>query len=182
MVGPAKRVSMNPVALSLAPWLAVGWWIGTGLQLQQATLWSFQRVLVGLMGSALIGACLWGAQTHMRHWPAIFTNTSVAMRMLGLRFAWGAMACLMALSFVNARSWHQAQDALKPSLEGVDLNVVGEVTSLPQKGSLGVRFHFHALSAKLLGEMKRYKFRKSLLCHGLQVKRQTLWILGLPAS
>ncbi len=142
---------MNPVALSFAPWLAVGWWLGTGLQLQQATLWSFQRVLVGLLGSALIGACLWGAQTHMRHWPAIFTNTRVAMRMLGLRIAWGAMACLMALSFVNARSWQQAQDALKPSLEGVDLRVVGEVMSLPQKGSLGVRFHLHPISAKVLG-------------------------------
>jgi competence protein ComEC len=140
--------------IQMAPWLALGWLAGTGLQLQQAHFWPFKFVALGLAMSCLLLGMAWLAylvkKTRYRETKAMRAGRGALMWAKLLPGLLSLAACLLALSVVNARALYQAHDALLPQLEGQDLRVTGEVMSLPQKGSLGVRFQFHVVSAQRL--------------------------------
>ena len=143
MVGHSEGLNM----LRRAPWLVWGWLFGAGIQLQQSDIWPVEWVL----GFGFLGALLFV-------WSAKFLGSSVSNtshRSLTFGFSSNVLAlwvlsmasCSMALAVVNARCIIQAQDALAPALEGVDLSVTGMVSSLPQRGPLGIRFQFKVNAA-----------------------------------
>lgn len=111
--------------------LALGLLASVALQLQQAAL-SPAAVYAGIGAAAL--ACL-----------------AVAWR-VARPLAWlVAGAVLLGFAFTGARAVWQQGDALRPALEGVDLQVRGVVASLPQQNANGVRFRFEVESASLQG-------------------------------
>ena len=127
--------------LQRAPWLVWGWLLGTGIQLQQSAIWPVQWVLgVGFLGMVLL-VC--GTQFLQLHGRLTRGNSSNVWAFFVLSMA----SCSMALAVVNARCIIQAQDALSPALEGVDLSIKGMVSSLPQRGPLGIRFQFKVNAA-----------------------------------
>lgn len=109
---------------------------GTAAQLQQQALWP-QAAYAALCAAAVMLACVaWG----LRRRPA-------ALALLG------AMAALL-LGF-GATGWRAAErlgQALPAAVEGLDLQVVGVVASLPQFHADGVRFRFEMESASHGGQ------------------------------
>lgn len=117
--------------LSRGSAVLLGWVLGVALQLQQAALspaWAYGLAL----GAALVAAglaFLFRARFHVSLW---------------------ALAAALALGWglTGARALAFAEHALNPALEGVDLQVVGRVASLPQRGAQGQRFVFEVESAR----------------------------------
>jgi competence protein ComEC len=105
--------------------------LGAALQLQQAALWGW-AVYAGLL---LVAAAAW---LLLRGWR----RSALAMLLLGA-MAGGGLAGWRAAAY--------AGDALAPALEGRDLEVVGMVSQMPQRGDGAVRFLFDVESARWAG-------------------------------
>ncbi len=122
--------------------MGLAWLLGVALQLQERTLlplWAYLLCLaVGLVGAAVA----W-------RWPRVWLLSLGA----ALAFAWGASGW---------RASERLADALPPSLEGQDLQVVGVVAGLPQQSPVGLRFRFEIEEARLQGEVVRLPSRVSL--------------------
>jgi len=105
--------------------------LGAVLQLQQAALWAW-AVYAGVLLVALAGGLL----------------------LRGLRRSALAMLLLGAMTGAGLAGWRAASysgDALAPALEGRDLQVVGIVSQMPQRGDGAVRFLFDVESARWAG-------------------------------
>ena len=108
---------------------------GIALQLQQAELWAPERY--GGLALAGLVALL----------PLRWLRTSSLRALL-------VLAALGALTFsgTGLRATLFLQQALRPGLEGQDINVTGHVSAMPQFGDNGTRFRYTAESATLDGE------------------------------
>ncbi len=113
--------------------LLSGWVLGTAAQLQQPQLWG-RAAYLGLLAAALgAGGLLW--------------------RRAGRALAARAVACLLlgaAAAFAGAGLRAQALQAraLEPALEGIDLELTGVVSRMPQRGQAGWRFVFDVEAAR----------------------------------
>ncbi len=119
--------------LKTAPWCMSGWLLGTVLQLQQASIWSFHLVWVVGSSSVFLGFLAW----VLRH-----KTSQMSKCVTGVLIAFG-----LALSGVNARCLWQAQQRLNPLLEGKEILLVGVIASLPQQSEISVRFRFQVETA-----------------------------------
>ena len=119
--------------LKMAPWSLTGWLLGTALQLQQASLWRMNVVLI--VGSSSLSLCLFACLLRHKTSPSFKCLLSMLVS-LGL-----------ALSAVNARCLWQAQQRLDPLLEGKEILLLGVIASLPQQRESSVRFRFQVQSA-----------------------------------
>ena len=113
-----------------APWL-LAWLTGTTLQLFQPALWSLSAyaltVAVSCLSSGLCRFILHRTAvqyTYSTLCVAFCVGISLSFALTGMRAVWFA------------------QNALDPALEGVDLQVTGVVSTMPQWHSDGVRFGF----------------------------------------
>ena len=110
-----------------------GWLLGTVLQLQQASIWSFHLVWAVGSSSVFLGFLAW----VLRH-----KTSQMSKCVIGVLIAFG-----LALSGVNARCLWQAQQRLNPLLEGKEILLVGVIASLPQQSEISVRFRFQVETA-----------------------------------
>lgn len=119
------------LATGLAAWLA-----GVALQLQQREL-AAAPFYAGLAVIGLLGVAIgW-------HWRRLLVLAAAGAAALGFAVAGGHATLRLA-------------DTLAPALEGVDLQLVGTIGSLPQRGPSGLRFRFDVESATTLqGEAVR---------------------------
>lgn len=114
-------------------WL--GWVMGVALQLQQAAL-SSAWVYGAVFGAGVVVAWLaW--RRHSNAAPTV--GRWLLMWAVGLCLAWGQ---------TGWRSVIYAQRALAPALQGMDIEVVGRVASLPQQGDDSLRFELEVDSAR----------------------------------
>ncbi len=122
-----------------APWL-LAWLTGTALQLFQPSLWSLPAyALTAVMGCLSGGLC----RFILHRTPVKYIHATVCI----------AVCVGISLSFAltGMRAVWFAQNALDPSLEGVDLQVTGVVSTMPQWRSDGVRFGFEVEHAQRIG-------------------------------
>ena len=113
----------------------LGWVLGVALQLQQPALWTLPTyAAVGLAGGLTVCALGWVRRTA----PSLL-----------LALAAGA---LIGVGLTGARAVHFAADALDPALQGIDIEVIGRIASLPQQGLQGERFDFVVESAARMGQ------------------------------
>ena len=119
-----------------APWL-LAWLIGTALQLFQPVLWSL-TAYVPLAAVGFLSGWLWLWISHRR--PVKYVHSTVC----------AALCAGICLSFAltGMRAVWFSMDALDPALEGVDLQVTGVVSTMPQWHSDGVRFGFQVEHAQ----------------------------------
>ena len=120
-----------------APWL-LAWLAGTALQLFQPALWSFQTYGLWVAVGLLVCACCLGA---------VHLNANSRSASLYASTLWRVCAVLcagvtLAFTLTAVRALWFAQHALDPALEGLDLQVTGVVSTMPQWHSDGVRFGF----------------------------------------
>lgn len=142
---------------------------GIALQLQQSTLWEpFVYLALGIACLAgLAGKGLWaillaspqsegfGRAQSAANFPASpatlprpnarFFN----LKRWSLRLATALLALGLAFSFVGWRAVQQWQSVLDPALEGQDIDVVGVISSMPQRLESGLRFRFDVEAAHL---------------------------------
>ena len=111
---------------------ALGFVLGTALQLQQATLGPCWQVLAGLLLALALLAGL--RRCGERRW-----------RTLAVGLAWA----LLALALTELRSQWQMRLALAPALEGRDVRLSGIVSDLPQATAQGLRWRMQVESARL---------------------------------
>ena len=124
-----------------APWL-LAWLAGTAVQLFQPVLWSASAYALTVLGGWLICMlCRWVA----RRISSARSHALVLLRFCAALCAGGALA----FALTGARALWFSQDALDPALEGVDLQVTGVVSSMPQWHSDGVRFGFQVEQAQI---------------------------------
>lgn len=107
-------------------WLAglPGWVIGVALQLQQPALrswWAYGLLLCAGLALAL------GARVALHARRTVFALLA---------------GCLIGFGLTGARAAHFADHALDPTLQGVDIELIGRVASLPQRTAQGERFDF----------------------------------------
>ena len=135
--------------LKLAPYLAIGWVLGTYFQLQQENIWEVQTILAVAALSLALFMCAWA-----------LTQLSQAKK-LNSRFRYQALRglqlfCLLlasgafAMSLINLRCLLQDHRQLVREIEGQDIRVTGMVASLPVQNAMGVRFNFEIKSASHL--------------------------------
>jgi competence protein ComEC len=115
---------------------------GVAVQLQQAVLWEDTYYaacgLVGVAGLASLMVCrLW----VMPRWMPNFAGRLIVF----------LCAAALALGLTGWRSTHYLQTSLNPALEGIDLEVTGVVSAMPQRLETGLRFRFEVESAHLAG-------------------------------
>ena len=104
--------------------LALGWIVGTALQLQQAQLWA--------------GGVYWGLGA-----------AAIAMAFACRQAAfWFLLVGVLAFAQAGARASHYVSTSLNPALEGRTLHVVGLVANLPQRTEDSARFRFEVESAR----------------------------------
>lgn len=126
----------------------LGFVLGTALQLQQAMLWGAWGyaflMLFGLFArmGAVWSAHLFAAKDKYRKWLGGWFK-AVAV---------GLMAACLGLGLTGLRAVWFASGALDPALEGRDLDVVGVVSAMPQRGEAGLRFLLKVESAMLWQE------------------------------
>lgn len=122
---------MSPAGRWLALW--PGWVLGVALQLQQTVLWP-----ASLWAALLAGALLvLGLSRWLR------------------RGAWLVVLLAGALAgggFTGLRAAHFAAQALDPALQGLDIEVSGQVAELPQRSAEGWRFVLDVEAAQRLGQ------------------------------
>lgn len=105
---------------------------GVALQLCQPMLWDGMVYAGGLLAGI---AGLWLAWLLPRH--------------AGTAWVWAALAgAAIGAGLAGARASVYAAGALDPALEGHDLQLVGVVSQLPQRGEAGTRFRFAVESAR----------------------------------
>ncbi|MGI9215408.1 MAG: DUF4131 domain-containing protein, partial [Hydrogenophaga sp.] len=122
---------MSVAGRLLALW--PGWVLGVALQLQQATLWP------ALAYAALLAAAL----------------VQLALCVVSRRLGWSTVLLAGVLAgggFTGLRAAHFATQALDPALQGLDIEVSGQVAELPQRGADGWRFVFEPDPAQRLGQ------------------------------
>ncbi|MEO8151520.1 MAG: DNA internalization-related competence protein ComEC/Rec2 [Rhizobacter sp.] len=111
--------------------MGLAWVLGVSLQLQEhalAPLWAY--LSCGAIGLACV-ALAW-------RWPRLWVLSFAA-------------ALLMGLGASGWRASARLAEALPPSLEGQDLQVVGVVAGLPQQSPVGIRFRFEIEEARSQG-------------------------------
>jgi competence protein ComEC len=116
--------------------VGLAWLAGVLVQLQQAQLWPV-RAYVVLVALGFL-ACAVAAKPR----PAVTVGPIIA--------AVARIVAVFALS-LGAAGWHASirlEDALDSALEGVDLELTGEVVGLPQAVPGGVRFRFDVDEAR----------------------------------
>ncbi len=117
-----------------AGWLAVasglGWLLGLALQLQQPVLWPAMAHAGLVLAALAAGLAAWRLQPWL--WPLALL--------------------LLALGSTGWRADARLAQRLPQALEGQDLVVTGVVSSLPQTGPAGTRFHFDVESASRRGQ------------------------------
>jgi competence protein ComEC len=130
----------RPVSSVVAVCWSLAWLGGVGAQLMQPALWA-QEFYGALLGLAAV--IVW-----ISRWRSPLFTTLVAA----------------TLGFAVAGCWGSAalQQQLANELEGRDIQVVGEVASLPRELSHGVRFHFDVESALADGRIVQLPRRLSL--------------------
>jgi competence protein ComEC len=147
----------------MVAWL-LGFVGGVALQLQQAALWPLGlNVLCTLLALLLSLAC-WiclPASHALGHALQLARDLSgaglqpLATRIQGLSQSAGRfiLTTTLAASFAfGCTAWRASQyqaHALAPQLEGLDLDVVGLIAAMPQRGELGLRFRLEVESAQL---------------------------------
>lgn len=119
-----------------AVWLAAlpGWVLGVALQLQQPAVWA-----------------LWGYACMVCAGVALALGSRFAARRVAAVLAL-LMGCLLGFGLTGARAAHFASHALNPALQGVDIELVGRVASLPQRTAQGERFDLAVESATRGGQ------------------------------
>ena len=123
-----------------APWL-LAWLAGTAVQLFQPVLWSASAYALTALGGCLLCLfCRYLARRTFSARPYAF----VLFRLCAALCLGGALA----FALTGARALWFLQDAFDPALEGVDLQVTGVVSSMPQWHSDGVRFGFQVEQAQ----------------------------------
>lgn len=135
--------------LKLAPSVAMGWILGTALQLQQEDIWTVQRITASaLFGLALL-VCVWALSTLGQTQPFLWGNKPKLFK--GLQYLVLFVASMaLALSFINVRCLLQDHRQLVRAIEGQYISLTGVVASLPVQSAMGVRFKFQVQSARHL--------------------------------
>jgi len=110
----------------------LGWLAGTGLQLQQASLWP-AGAYVGLGLAALCVGWGWSAA---RAWQG-----------LGHVIGWALLALTLAFAQTGWRAHQYLESRLNPELEGRLIQLEGVVASLPQRTEDSVRFRLEVQTA-----------------------------------
>ncbi|AOF87638.1 DNA internalization-related competence protein ComEC/Rec2 [Hydrogenophaga sp. RAC07] len=110
-----------------------GWVLGVALQLQQPALWA-----LGVYGLLLCAGLV------------LVLGSRLAGRVSGLVLTVLA-GCLIGFGLTGARAAHFAGQALDPTLQGTDMELIGRVASLPQRTAQGERFDFVVESATRAG-------------------------------
>ncbi|MGI9217487.1 MAG: DNA internalization-related competence protein ComEC/Rec2 [Hydrogenophaga sp.] len=122
-------VSLAGRLLALWP----GWVLGVALQLQQAVLWP-AGAYAALLAAALV---------------------QLALCLVSRRLGWVTVLLAGALAGGGFTGWRAAQfanQALDPALQGLDVEVSGQVAELPQRSADGWRFVFEVDQAQRLGQ------------------------------
>ena len=131
-------VSARVVARAISPGLVFsGFVAGVAAQLQQSALWPGGRYAALLMLAAALMAALFGAMAL----------TSRTLRGAGVALC--LFAALLGFALTGWRASDFQASALKPALEGRDIEVIGTVRAMPQRGEDGVRFRLDVESARL---------------------------------
>lgn len=115
--------------------LALGWIVGTALQLMQEELWAAE--LYWGLGAAVF---LVGAFAHFKRVLQVAGGWLHAT-------TWFVGVCTLAFTLAGARASHFVKTALHPTLEGRTLQVVGIVANMPQRMEDSARFRFEVESA-----------------------------------
>jgi competence protein ComEC len=133
--------------------LMAGFVLGCAVQLQQATLFSdgfymaFCLVALCLIAGAAIKYRAIGRQ-HI----ALNTSISRSTARAGWRMLAAALlAGSLGFGITGLRAVAFQADALQPSLEGPDVQVVGLVAAMPQRSEAGLRFRLAVESAQSAG-------------------------------
>ena len=118
--------------------LLAGFVAGVALQLQQRALDppAVYALLLAVSGAVWGALGLWGRSARPARW---WRRARQAMVLAG--------ALAAGFGFAGLRAVAVAGQALDPSLEGVDLSVVGTVAAMPQRIEPGVRFRLDVESA-----------------------------------
>ena len=136
-----RPVSAKGAARPFGPGLALtGFIAGVAAQLQQSGLWpgAGYAALATLAGAAIAGL--------------------YAARAAGMRLRWGRQlavfgaAALLGFGVTGWRASAFQATALNPALEGLDVQVTGQVLAMPQPGEEGLRFRLSVESARLKGQ------------------------------
>ncbi len=141
---------------ALFAWLA-GWVVGCALQLQQTTLLSstiyvlFSLPAQCIVAQAAIKLVVHGGYIHRTiSTPSVFMRAANALAVLRIPALLLAFAAL-GFAVTGLRAVAFQADALQPALEGVDVQVVGVVTDMPQRSEAGLRFRLDVESASSMG-------------------------------
>lgn len=114
----------------------LGWLGGVAVQLQQAALWDGNAYaafgLIGLAG--LIGCGFWAGRGWLLKGVTLM------------------LAAALAFGLTGWRSVQFLQTAMNPALEGVDIEVVGVVSAMPQRLETGLRFRLDVEAAHLANQ------------------------------
>ncbi|RJP72554.1 MAG: DNA internalization-related competence protein ComEC/Rec2 [Comamonadaceae bacterium] len=129
--------------------------LGVALQLQQPALWG----AAGYLACLALGALgLVGMVARLR--PA---RPVLGAGLLALALLAGA---LTGFGLTGARAAHFAASALDPALQGVDIEVIGRIASLPQRNAQGERFELVVESARRAGDALQLPRRVQLGWYG----------------
>ena len=136
-----------------APWL-LAWLVGTGLQLFQPSLWTLEQYACLAFGGCLLGMGCFivlpaGCRRH-----AIGVSGRVAAAL--------CVAGALSFSITGARALLFQAQSLDPALEGVDLQLIGVVSSMPQWHSDGLRFGFQVEQVLPLAERHSFNLPDQL--------------------
>lgn len=124
----------------VTPW-CLGWLVGTGLQLQEATLLPVWAYVV--LGVAAMCGLVWGLALRQPIFSSAWTqgsSTSHAWRGVGHAVSWALLALTLAFAQTGWRAHHYLESRLNPELEGRSIQLEGVVASLPQRTEDSVRF------------------------------------------
>jgi competence protein ComEC len=140
---PARQTGWSGL---MAPYL-LAFAVGTALQLRQPELWAL---------------AIYGSMVAL----TLVTWSFVAIRRVAFgrwqRWALVVACALLGFSLTGLRASLYVADALSPTLEGRDIDVVGVVAGLPQATEAGLRFRLAVESASLDGAPLRLPPRLDL--------------------
>ena len=128
-----------PATARLTVAALLGWIVGSAVQLQQSTLYSWQSYGAVLLLAFVLFllALVRGLKMHWR------------IALIAISFG------LLALAITGLRASAFAANALDPELEGRDLTLTGLVAAMPHRSEAGLRFRFTLESAHLEGRALR---------------------------
>ena len=121
--------------------LALGFIAGCAVQLQQDALFSSHVYVLFVLFVAVHIAL--AATKNIANIPLS------GLQKLALNTGLWFTAVLFGFAACGLRASHFAADALQPSLQGRDIQVVGVVATMPQKNESGLRFRFSVESARM---------------------------------